>query len=371
MREPLEFADAVPLVDHHCHGVVRADLDRDAFEALLTEAGTPPGPGESRFDSQVGLAVRRWCAPVLDLPADAPAADYLERRRELGADEVNRRMLRAAGVSRLLVDGGFRPDELTTEAELAALSGAEVGTVVRLEHLAEQLTTTAAGFADDFRSALAERDAVAVKSIAAYRVGLDLAGERPTDAEVRAAADRWLRSTGPGRAEPGRAGPRRLADPVLHRFLIWCGIDRGLPVQLHCGYGDPDLDLHRADPLLLTNLLRATASSGVPVMLLHNYPFHRNAGYLAQVFPHVYVDVGLATHAVGSRAPAVLAELLELAPFGRVLYSSDAFGLAEFYLLGAVLFRLGLAEFLRDTADAERIVTMISSANAHRAYRLA
>ena len=31
-------------------------------------------------------------------------------------------------------------------------------------------------------------------------------------------------------------------------------------------------------------------------MLLHSYPFQRTAGYLAQVFRHVYVDVGLAVH---------------------------------------------------------------------------
>jgi hypothetical protein len=74
-------------------------------------------------------------------------------------------------------------------------------------------------------------------------------------------------------------------------------------------------------------------------MLLHNYPYHREAGYLAQVFPHVYVDAGLATHNLGARAPALLAEALELTPFGKFLYSSDAFGLPELYYLGATLFR--------------------------------
>ncbi len=60
----------------------------------------------------------------------------------------------------------------------------------------------------------------------------------------------------------------------------------------------------------------------------------------------MYVDAGLATHNLGHRAPALIAELLELAPFGKVLYSSDAFGLAELYHLGALLFRHGLAGFL-------------------------
>ena len=71
---------------------------------------------------------------------------------------------------------------------------------------------------------------------------------------------------------------------MLHRFLVWCGMDLGLPVQFHVGYGDADVDLHRGNPLLLTDLLRATEPAGVPVMLLHNYPYHRQPGYLAQVF---------------------------------------------------------------------------------------
>ena len=165
---------------------------------------------------------------------------------------------------------------------------------------------------------------------------------------------------------------------MLHRFFIWTGADLGLPVQFHVGYGDRDIDLHRCNPLLLTPLLRALEPTGVPVMLLHNYPYHREAGYLAQVFPNVYADLGLATHNAGSRAPALLAEALEVVPFGKFLYSSDAFGLAELYYLGATLFRSALSRFLRAMLgsgditldDAERVTRLIGTENAARAYRL-
>jgi predicted TIM-barrel fold metal-dependent hydrolase len=226
------------------------------------------------------------------------------------------------------------------------------------------------------RSALATRTATAVgvKSIAAYRTGLDLDPARPSDAEVRAAAGCWLAS-GPG---SGPAGPPRLADATLQRFLIWCGVDLGRPVQFHVGYGDSDVDLHRGNPLLLTPLLRAIQPTGVPVMLLHNYPYHREAGYLAQVFPHVYLDAGLATHNLGARAPVLLAEALELAPFGKFLYSSDAFGLPELHYLGAALFRSALSSFLRTGLDEDlydertvvRLARMLCADNARRAYQL-
>ena len=164
----------------------------------------------------------------------------------------------------------------------------------------------------------------------------------------------------------------------MQRFLIWCGVDLRLPVQFHVGYGDSDVDLHRCNPLLLTPLLRAIQPTGVPVMLLHNYPYHREAGYLAQVFPHVYVDAGLATHNLGARAPALLAEALELAPFGKFLYSSDAFGLPELYYLGAALFRSALSSFLRAGLHEDlysertvlRLTRMLCADNAKRAYQL-
>ncbi len=364
--------DGVDLVDHHCHGLVRRDLDRPSLDALLTEAGAAEGV----FDSQIGFAVRRHCAPVLDLPPHTSVEDYLDRRTELGVDDVTRRLLAATGTTTYLVDTGYAPEPITSPAELAALTGAAAHEIVRLERLAEEAVVsgcTAASFADDARRLLWDRsrDAVAVKSIAAYRVGLDLAPERPCAADVVAAVDRWLVSVDEGR-------PVRCADEVLTRFLIWEGLDRGLPLQVHVGLGDVDVDLHRCDPLLLTPLLRATAPLGVPVMLLHNYPFHRHAGYLAQVFPHVYVDVGLATHNVGRAAGRLIAETLELAPFGKFLFSSDAFGLPELYHLGAVLFRRGLDDFLIggveagdwSVADAARVARMVGHENARRAYAL-
>jgi uncharacterized protein len=389
--ELLGYVAEQPLVDHHCHGVLLREADEATLESLLTEGVGVPGG--SVFDSQAGFAFGRLCPPVLGLPAQAGLRDYAARRAELGVAEVSKRFLQAAGLSALCVDTGFTPEPLTSPAELGALAGATAYEIVRLERVAEDVAgggAGAAGFADAVRSALAARTAgaadkagaaggagaagaasvVGFKSIAAYRTGLDLDPERPSDAEVTAAAGRWLAAAG--------TGPPRLADETLQRFLIWCGVDLALPVQFHVGYGDSDVDLHRCNPLLLTPLLRAILPTGVPVMLLHNYPYHREAGYLAQVFANVYVDAGLATHNLGSRSAALLAEALELAPYGKFLYSSDAFGLPELYYLGAALFRSALSTFLNaglhedhySERTVARLARMLCADNARRAYRL-
>jgi predicted TIM-barrel fold metal-dependent hydrolase len=353
------------LIDHHCHGAVTGPLDRAAFEALATESDRPAPPGCSGFDSQLGFAIRRRCAPVLGLEAHCDPDDYLARRRELGAEEVNRRLLHAAEVDAFLVDSGYRAGELLDGPAMAAAAGAEVREIVRLEAVAEALDgTTAAGFAGAFADALRERAATAagLKSIIAYRAGLDFDPAPPTRREVTEAAGHRLR-----RADA------RITDPVLLRHLIWAGLETGLPLQFHVGLGDPDLDLRRCDPLLMTDFLRATRDRpGVRIMLLHCYPFQRNAGYLAHAFPHVYLDVGLAVNHVGARSPAVVAESLELAPFHKVLYSSDAFGLAELHYLGALLLRRSFEAVTGDwsAADAARVGELVGSGNARRVYRL-
>ena len=383
----LPFVAAQPLVDHHCHGVLRAGGD---LAGLLNEAEGAAVADRMPFDSLAGLAFRRWCPPLLGLEPYASIEAYQERRAALDGAEVNQRFLHAAGLDALCVDSGYTPADLTSAAETASFAGAAAFEIVRLEQVAETLARSgvrAAAFPDAYRSALSEwvsmpsfgARVVGFKSIAAYRVGLALDGRRPSDGEVVVAVARWLGRAHNAAGKPSGDGtPARLADEVLHRFFIWCAADLGMPIQFHVGYGDRDIDLHQCNPLLLTDLLRALNPTGVPVMLLHNYPYHREAGYLAQVFPHVYADLGLATHNAGARATALLGEALELVPLRKFLFSSDAFGLPELYYLGAVLFRRALSSFLSarladddlSYADAERITRLIGAENARRAYRL-
>ncbi|MEU3488564.1 amidohydrolase family protein [Streptomyces massasporeus] len=366
-----EALDSLRLVDHHCHGTVTADLGRDAFESLLTEGEA--WPGISPFDSPVGVAVRRHCAPLLDLPRHAPAEEYLARRSELGRREVERRFLRAAGTDVFCVDTGYAPDPLTTPREIAETADGTAYEVVRLEGVAESVQAAGVepdAYADAFHAAALEAvrrpGVVAVKSVAAYRTGFDLDPARPSEAEVTEAARRWL----------SRGG--RLDDPVLVRHLLWTAVDLGLPLQLHTGFGDNDIRLHRVDPTHLTDWLHLTAGT-IPVLLLHCWPYQRQASYLAAVFERVYLDVGLTLHHVGpARAGAVLAEALEITPFRKLLYSSDAYGVAEFYHLGALAFRQGLAELLQERVDADelslpdalRIARWTGRDNALRVYRL-
>ena len=367
---------SIPLIDHHCHGVTFTELDAAQFDKLASESSAPGRPGRMLGVSQLGVVVRAECAPVLGLPRHCSADEYQAGRLELGAAEVNRRLMAATGISCYFIDTGYRGGELLTPEQMAEVSGQSAREVVRLEAVAEELArtdVTADGFAAAYASALAKaaQRAVGLKSIMAYRFGLDFDPERPAARDVTRAAGDWLRRC----AQDGHA---RLDDPVLLRHVLWAGVDLGLPLQFHVGFGDSDIVLHRCDPARMTGFIQAVQPLGTQVMLLHCYPYHRQAGYLAHVYPHVWFDTGSAVSHSGLGSLQVIRESLEVAPFDKVLFSTDAFGLAELYLCGALLWRRGLAQVMdewlaRDwlsSADAERFATMMAHGNARRAYGL-
>ncbi|MEV4938462.1 amidohydrolase family protein [Streptomyces zaomyceticus] len=370
--------DTPSLVDQYCHGVLRTELGLGTFEAHLgAQLGGStalPAAGTTFFDTQTGFAVRRWCPPLLGLEPHCPPARYLARRRELGAAEAGRRLLRASGIATYLVDTGLpdRPagtgllDDLTGPAELGAAGAAEAHEIVRLEPLAEQVADTS-GTVDSFLANLAEAvhgaavNAVAFASVAGVRQGLAYTPEPPGPGEVRGAAGRWL---------AGRPAGGRLTEPVLLRHLLWIAVTAGRPLQLHTG---------DRDPASVAGFAAATGGLGTDLVLVHSSPHHRTAARLTEAHPHVYADLGPVLAHTGARAAAVLAEVLERAPFGKLLFSSGAHGLPELHVVAASVFRTALTrvlgEWVMDGAwsrtDAQRVAAMIAGDNARRVYRLA
>jgi hypothetical protein len=104
----------LPLIDHHCHGLVPRNLTRPEFEKLISESFVDAPAGTSHFDAPFGLAIRAHCPPLLDLEPFADPDQYIERRAALGAAEVNKRFMKAGNHGLLLIDTGFRADDILT-----------------------------------------------------------------------------------------------------------------------------------------------------------------------------------------------------------------------------------------------------------------
>jgi uncharacterized protein len=362
-----EHVGNLRLVDHHVHGCWVESGHRRRFENALNEANTEPiADFDSGFDTQLGFALRTHCAPLIGLGPHAAPDDYWRRRSQFSEAELAQLFLRAAHVSDWLVDTGLAQGTADVD-RMAAFSAGRAHEVIRLEQIAEEAVADAGEYIDAFDEHLQRRaaGAAATKSVLAYRGGFGGDLSEPTGKEVERAATLWR-----------DAGGDRLTDRVLLRFGLHRALALGKPLQLHVGLGDRDCDLHKTNPLLLLDFLRSIGDT--PIMLLHCYPYEREAGYLAQAFNNVYVDGGLSVNHLGARAGGVIGRLLELAPFRKILYSSDGFGPAELHFLGALLWRRGIREILQgfvdagawSEADAIRVAELIGYRNAARVYGL-
>jgi hypothetical protein len=328
----LKVLNAVALVDHHAHGILRAQPTLDEFRGLFSES---PDPRQWPHVA-TGLTYRRAIRELASFFGCEPTeAAVYEHRLATDPTEYASALLRATGTETLLVDEGFPPPGTGVEwVELGELAGCEARPVMRIERVAE-----AGGIDAVRREVAAARDGgfVAVKTISAYRTGLEL--ERIHDFVVAALE-----------ANEQTGAP--------------------LPVQIHCGFGDWDLYLPRADPGHLKPLIERFRET--PFVLLHCYPFVREAGWLAHVYGNVWFDLSLTIPHV-SRPEEMVRQALELAPVSKLLYASDAARTPELYYLAAKWWREALAEVLAQALppdDAEAAGRQILRENAIGLYRL-
>jgi predicted TIM-barrel fold metal-dependent hydrolase len=361
-----------PAIDQHAHNLARPEIveswpyTRSFSEAAADDQITRHAPQ--------ALAYRRSLRDVAALLGCATDEESIVRkRRELGLEELARRCFTAARLEAVLMDDGFMPETvLPIDWHRPFVT---VHRVLRIEHLAEQLLADGDSFVDFVARFKASIDppptgVVAYKSIVCYRSGLSIHAFGPGPAE---AAHRGMKSRG-----------TRLLHKALLDYLVCLSLEasarNGLPVQFHTGFGDPDLDLRQANPLHLREILENARFKGAAIVLLHaSYPFTRETGYLASVYPNVYLDTGLAVpllSVAGMRR--TMGELLELAPVSKVMYSSDAHFIPELFYLAGLWGRRLLAEVLdqavRDGdltgSEAEEAARAVLSENARRLYRL-
>jgi uncharacterized protein len=334
----VDLAD-VPVVDGHCHPLLAdpSAVSPDGLIDLLSEAR----PGTMRAHVvHTGYARRVVNELARRLGAEPRVEAVLERRRALG--ETGHRAFAEARIAALLVDTGYPPEAMSL-AEMRRRLPCEIHEVFRIETHAQTLVARRLAYGDflesyreDLRAAC--QRAVGLKSIIAYRSGLAIEPPRPDEA---AAAYRHVLE----RVEGG-GSPRLTEKPLLDAlFLVALEVagQTGRPLQLHCGFGDPDVDLLGANPLLLRPILEDPRWAGIRLVLLHMaYPYFREAAFMAAVWPDVHLDLSLALPFLGPGATPPLIEILSLAPSSKLLYGSDVSGLPELFAISAESARAAL-----------------------------
>lgn len=423
-----------PLVDQYGTGVSHGELGLGSFESLLAEAvGShgPAPPGTTFFDTWVGLAVRRWCPPLLGLAPHCTPAHYLAARREVGAYRATRLLLRGSGVGAyLLADAGGGTDEAgAVDLAGGSCSAGRPYSAGGSRAVGDPYPARGPRPAGGPYSAGGPHPAAGGFAVAGCRVGLGAravpdAGDAPfSAAELASAADAPVHRVLPLRRFAGRladaatstrgfldAVADSLAPAPQHVVALALTVDGPLPGAAPDGAAvwraadhwlrDRRPGTPPAAPALVHHLLWSAVASGLPVQLhcrervdvgaflaaTRGYGTHlvllpgpgpragAGAGQdhlwaarLAALFPHVYADAGPAPQ-----------ETLRHAPFGKLMFATGAWALPELYVVAARQFTEAMGRLVREwTADgvcaepdAWRIAALVAAGTARRVYRL-
>lgn len=368
----------IPLIEQHAHNILKSEVAANyPFAAAFTEGYDPE---IVNYHAKHTLFYRRSLREIATLLNCEPEETaILAHRQNLGLENLTRIYFEAANLEAIYLDDGLTPENILPISWHQQFT--TVKRILCLELLAEKLLSQIDEFHTFINAFIKEidppsPDIVAFKSIACYRSGLDIRPVAPAVAAVHFYDFKKLQKKND---LPLRLNDKQLIDFILQQSLIVAAKYK-IPVQLHTGLGDPDLDLRLANPLNLRYLIECPQYKNAPLVLLHaSYPYMREAGYLASMYPQVYLDFGLAVpflSVAGMRN--TIRQLLELIPTTKLMYSSDAHSIPELYYLGAKWGRQLLGEVLdqaiKDTditvKEAEEIALGILRENALSLYGL-
>jgi predicted TIM-barrel fold metal-dependent hydrolase len=378
--ETVDLRD-VPVVDNHCHGILRSQGfdDLASWRRAFTESADPGMPREHVATTAFYRRMIRSLSAYFDCEPDEEAV--FAARAGWDATELTGEFLRAANVETLLVDTGFPPPEEVLPAdEFAKLADCRTQPMLRLEILMQRLLAEhdSLGEVKEALAAALEdvrgQGYVALKSIVAYRTGLDVGVW--TEEEAEASLREYRRDAAGG---AGRLAHKPLLDTLLHAAFAEAARQE-VPVQFHCGYGDADTDLRLGNPLHLRAVLERPEYRAMPVVLLHEcYPYTREGGYLAAVYENAYLDLSYGIPLLGfGEMLSFTRQALGVAPTSKLLYSSDGIGVPELHWMSAAdgrrVLGLALEELVAhgemSIPEAEVAGESVLRGNALKLYRL-
>ncbi|SPN97490.1 related to fluG protein [Cephalotrichum gorgonifer] len=404
-RERLSHViQTTPIIDNHAHPLLlRGALPKYPFESIVSEAN-----GDALSSSWSTLSHMRAVRQLASLHGCPPTWEDVvsasESKRVDGTyDAWIGRCL--SGLETILVDDGLGDaKDMYSFSDLSSFTRSPCWRIVRIERVVEMAVEqlAAAGtcsfdavtelFDKVLTKAVHDPRVVGFKSVICYRTGLAVPGtvnRSSARAEFNASIEGYLRD----RRTEEDAKPFRLDQVISCHFFVneaaflLHDVATSLPpdaarppkvLQFHTGLGDNDLCLSKASPSHLQEFIREYPT--VPIVLLHaGYPFMRESAYLANTYANVWVDVGEVFPCLSRRGQeTVFHELLELAPWSKLLASSDGHFFPETYYLGQTQLRevleSVLSQYVQDGdlswKEAEDLAIGVMYENSNKLYRL-
>ncbi|KAJ5692325.1 hypothetical protein N7462_001748 [Penicillium macrosclerotiorum] len=375
-----------PLIDNHAHNLLSRDV-ADDYESYPLESITSEAHGRALENARTTLPLLRAVNQLSDLYGVSCTNwnDVVNLHRQWVKRDYEGLIRRSLeGTHTLLLDDLLSDDDVESYAWHDQFSVSATKRIVRIEAVAASLlgeimnADRKAGesvwnlfrqrFLDALARAMDDPAVVGFKSVICYRTGLDVDPNSPDKDLLTASLHRTLDS---GTRRSGyRVEDKPLNDWLVQQTLKLITLRKKAgvvkPLQLHTGLGDNDINLIRANPAYLQPLVIQYPDA--PIVLLHSaYPYTKEAGYLACVYPNVYLDLGEVFPMVSREAQeTIIRESLEITPTNRLLWSTDGHFHPETFWLANKQFRQALEKVLVDyVQNGDYTITQAKTAAAN------
>ncbi|KAL8688284.1 MAG: hypothetical protein Q9218_005769 [Villophora microphyllina] len=365
IQQLLDCIHSTPIIDHHAHNLL-LPLEQESHPMLSM---TTEATGEALQQTSSTLAhmrAVRQLAKILDCePEWDTVCVHLQRKRK--EDLVSWARFCFYGIETVLVDDGLDANTVYAYDWHNRLTRSPCKRIVRIENIAEILLTRLVkhmqvqgrqilddkvidtlleNFRTEIKKAIHDPEVVGFKSVICYRTGLALSPVN--QAAMKGAIKALVEHSDPLQKAS------RLQDDVLSPGFVHITAqslveyESTKPFQFHTGLGDNDIRLRFSSPSHLQSFIEQYSS--VPIILLHaSYPYTKDAGYLASVYPNVYLDIGEIFPMVSQEGQQnAVREALELCPSEKLTWSTDGHWFPETYLLATLQIKQALEKGFPD-----------------------
>lgn len=272
--------------------------------------------------------------------------EVVAKRNEKAKDfsTFTRSLFRDVNLEGMIVDFGY-PQPPLSRTDYQDLTGVRIWEVYRIEPVMvrfredyEQFPDFVEAYTDELKEALKKKHIVGLKTIIAYRSGLEIGDKNREAAQSQYEQFR----------QNDRAQVKSFRDYCLHIAMEEC-TNANKVLHIHTGFGDGEVVLPKASPSFLVDLLRRKEYGETKVHLVHGgYPWMEEAAFITSILPNVYLDISLQNPFTGHGVERVISQVYELAPFDKVMFGSDAFTVPEMNWLGVHLFKECFERVLED-----------------------
>ena len=359
----------LPMVDNHCHLFSIEPPTEDLSRTLSMSINDMPEE-QLKFT----LVYRSMIKELRSFLGAGESDDEVLAERDRRMKEDYRgyvsSLFGSVNIDTLLIDFGYSPVAVDFQA-FAEFTPAKTARIFRIEsvldgsikQLAEgavNLDEIEAAFDSKLEEVLKEESVVAIKSIIGYRTGLEIETVRRSDL------------TGSAFDE------KRVRDYFLLR-AIGTAVRYEKPVQIHAAFGESNIDVMKNNPALLKKALEGEPCRSASIVLVHGgYPYSFEAGYLASVYPNVYVDISEMIPFAPLGMHHGLRMIFDMCPMNKVMYGSDGFVTPEIHWLGAVTAKDALSRLFMEYVEKGlfsyesimEVAAMVLAGTANKLYGL-